>query len=194
MTNDRYQAAEHVAFHRSPAELQAGLAEVAAAPKDAGTLALVVRRPGVGEREVLDVGVLDPAVGLVGDTWNVRSSTRTPDGSPHPDMQLNVMSSRAVALVATVPERWALAGDQLYVDLDLSPENLPPGTQLAIGSAVIEVTDQPHRGCATFAERFGVEALRFVNSPEGSALRMRGINAKVVRAGEVRPGDTVTKR
>jgi MOSC domain-containing protein YiiM len=142
---------------------------------------------------VLEVGVLDPAEGLVGDTWNVRGSGRTADGSSHPDMQLNVMNARVVALLAQDLERRALAGDQLYLDLDLSVSNLPPGTRLALGEAVIEVTDQPHTGCAKFSSRFGVDALRFVNSPEGKELRLRGLNARVVVPGAVRQGDTVTK-
>jgi MOSC domain-containing protein YiiM len=123
--------------------------------------------------------VLDHHDGLVGDTWRSRGSSRTEDGSSHPDMQLNIMNARAAQLVAGQEARWALAGDQLYVDLDLSEANLPPGTRLELGSAVIEITEQPHRGCAKFAERFGRDALRFVNSDTGRELRLRGVNAKV---------------
>jgi MOSC domain-containing protein YiiM len=115
------------------------------------------------------------------------------DGSPHPDMQLNVISSRVAALVAQGRERWQLAGDQLYVDLDLSAANLPPGTQLAIGSAVIEVTNQPHTGCSKFVERFGVDAMKFVNSPLGRELNLRGINARVVKPGKIRVGDRLIR-
>jgi MOSC domain-containing protein YiiM len=132
-------------------------------------------------------------VGLVGDTWKDRGSTRTEDGSPHPDMQLNVMSARVVSFLARDPERRALAGDQLYLDLDLSHANLPAGTRLAIGSAVIEVTDQPHTGCAKFTQRFGLDALRWVNGDDGKRLRLRGLNARVVVPGTVRRGDQVTK-
>ena len=142
---------------------------------------------------MLEEAVLDCDEGLVGDTWRVRGSSRTADGSAHPDMQLNLMNARVSALVAGRPERRQLAGDQLHVDLDLSPANLPPGTRLSIGSAVIEVTDQPHRGCAKFAARFGKEALSFVNAPAGRELNLRGINAKVVVAGTVRRGDVVHK-
>lgn len=179
--------------HLDQPSLDAGLEHIAAAPSDIGTVELIVRRPNVDEREVLDIGELDPAVGLVGDTWSIRGSSRTGDGSAHPDMQLNVMNARAIGLVARAPERWALAGDQLYLDLDLSTSNLPAGTQLALGSAVIEVTDQPHTGCAKFSRRFGPDALRFVNSPVGTQLRLRGLNARVVTAGTVRRGDAVTK-
>jgi hypothetical protein len=179
--------------HLTRTELDAGLDHIRDAPKDAGVLELIVRRPSVDAREVLDVGELDTATGLKGDTWVVRGSSRTQDGRRHPDMQLNVMSARAAALIAQARERWSLAGDQLYIDLDLSEENLPPWTKLAIGTAIIEVTDQPHTGCAKFVERFGVDAMKFVNSPAGRTLRLRGLNARVVQSGVIRSGDVVRK-
>ncbi len=179
---------------RTTAELEAELDEFRAAPAQDGTLDLVLRRPAEGEREVLAEANLTFADGVEGDSWKVRGSRRTADGSSHPDMQLNVMNARFARFIAGTPERMALAGDQLYVDLDLSEANVPPGTQLAIGSAVIEVTDQPHTGCAKFRQRFGADALRFVNSPVGKELHLRGVNAKVVVEGTVRPGDTVTKK
>ena len=138
-------------------------------------------------------GLLAVTRRMSGDTWSQRPSKRTPDGSPHPDMQLNIMGIRIARLVAVDPDRIPLAGDQLYVDLDLSVDALPAGTRLAIGSAVIEVTDQPHTGCAKFTERFGLDAMRFVNSPVGKELRLRGANAKVVVDGEVRPGDRIRR-
>lgn len=178
------------------AELEAALPFLDAAPKDTGTLDLLVRRPAMGEREILTEGELDIAMGLVGDTWQDRPSTRTEDGSPHPDMKLNVMSSRMVGLLADSDEQRALAGDQLYVDLDLSHDNLPAGSRLVIGDpaargAVIEVTEQPHTGCAKFIARFGVDAQKFANGREGRPRRLRGLNAVVVTAGLVRPGDAV---
>lgn len=178
--------------HRSADEWAAGAEAIAGSPSDSGRLRLIVRRPAEGERDVIDSGELSHAAGLVGDTWNRRSSKRTADGSPHPDMQLNLMNARAAELIAGEIERWPLAGDQLYVDLDLSVDNLPTGTRLHIGSAVIEVTDQPHTGCAKFSSRFGVDALRFVNSDAGSRLRVRGINARVVHPGIVSVGDEIT--
>jgi hypothetical protein len=170
-------------------ELEAGLDEIRRAPRDQGTLRLIVRRPEVNAREVLEEGHLDPAHGLVGDTWGTRGSSRSRSGSAHSDMQLNIMNARAIALVAQSTDRWALAGDQLYIDLDLSADNLPPGTRLGLGSAVIEITEQPHTGCGKFASRFGEDAVKFVNSPEGKKLRLRGLNAKVVAPGVIRVGD-----
>lgn len=175
------------------AELEAGLDEIRKAPANGGVLELIVRRPSVDAREVLDVGELDAEEGLVGDTWRIRGSSRTTDGRCHPDMQLNIINARVAALVAQVRERWALAGDQLYVDMDLSVENLPPWTKLSIGTAIIQVTDQPHTGCAKFVARFGVDAMNFVNSPVGRGLRLRGLNARVVQPGTVRAGDVVRK-
>lgn len=179
--------------HLSTPELEAGLDLVRGSPPDHGKVELIVRRPAVDEREALLAAELDMVAGLVGDTWPVRGSTSTPDGSPQPDAQLTVMNSRAALLVAQVPGRRLLAGDQLYVDLDLSPANLPPGTRLAIGSAVIEVSARPHLGCAKFAARFGQDAWRFVNSRAGRELRLRGLNARILVSGTVRLGDTVDK-
>ncbi len=179
--------------HLTMAELEAGLDEIRQAPKDEGVLRLIVRRPRVDEREVLEEGELHPSEGLVGDSWRFRSSSRTPDGSAHPDMQLNIMNARVIALVAQDQDRWQLAGDQLFIDLDLSAENLPAGTQLAIGSAVIQVSPQPHTGCQKFVARFGLDAVKFVNSDVGKELHLRGINAKVVQSGTIRVGDLVRK-
>ncbi len=178
--------------HLTTDELAAGLAEVLAAPTDDGTLELIVRRPGVDGREVLEVGGLDVAEGLVGDNWSQRASSRTDDGGPHPDMQLNLINSRLLALISPDPERRALAGDQLAVDLSLVPDDLPVWSKLRIGDAVIQVTDQPHTGCAKFTQRFGLDAHRFVNSEEGRAMNLRGINARVVVAGTIRQGDRIT--
>jgi hypothetical protein len=142
---------------------------------------------------VLEQAELDLVQGLVGDTWNRRRSKSTPDGSPNIEMQITVISSRAAALVAREKDRWRLAGDQLYIDMDLSAENLPAGTCLALGSAVIEVTAPPHLGCQKFVARFGMEAMKFVNSPVGRELRLRGLHARVVQPGQIRTGEIVRK-
>lgn len=179
--------------HLTTEQLEAGLGHVRQSPKDEGRLEMIVRRPRLEAREVLEEGELDLEMGLVGDNWLERGSSSTADGSAHPDMQLNVINARLLDLVAQDRARWQLAGDQLVVDFDLSEENIPPGTQLAIGSAVIEVTAQPHTGCQKFVARFGREAMLFVNSPVGKQLHLRGINARVVQPGTIRTGDAVRK-
>ena len=179
--------------HLTREELEAGLEEIRKAPKGEGRLKLIVRRPQVEQREILEEATLDLKEGLVGDSWKNRPSSRTPDGSPHPDMQINIMNSRVTALVAQSPERWQLAGDQLYLDMDLSAENLPAGTRLAVGSAVLEITPLPHTGCHKFVSRFGLDAMKFVNSELGRDLRLRGLNAKVVQSGTIRVDDVVKK-
>ena len=179
--------------HLNEEQLRLGLGEIRSAPKDEGVLELIVRRPAVDQREVVEQCELDLVQGLVGDTWSNRWSKSTSDGSPNMEMQITVMNARVAALVAQEKHRWQLAGDQLYVDLDLSAENLPTGSRLALGSAVIEVTAPPHLGCQKFVARFGVEAMKFVNSPLGKQLRLRGIHARVVQPGEVRVGDIARK-
>ena len=180
--------------HLTLEELEAGLDRIRQAPADDGALELIVRRPETLERETLDEAKLDIVEGLIGDSWIRRRSSMTEDGSPHPEMQLNLMNSRVIDLVARQQrERWRLAGDQLFVDLDLSLANLPAGTRLAIGEAVIEVTPVPHTGCKKFVERYGLEAMKWVNSPVGRELNLRGICAKVVQAGVIRTGRRLKK-
>lgn len=179
--------------HAELSLLEESLDHIRAAPADGGTVELIVRRPGVDEREVLTEARLDIHDGLEGDTWRVRGSTHTPDGGPNPDAQLTLMNSRAAAAMAGNRDRWADAGDQLYVDLDISRANLPPGSRVQIGSAVIEFSEPPHTGCAKFSARFGVNALKFVNSPIGRDLRLRGANCRVVVSGTVRAGDEIRK-
>jgi MOSC domain-containing protein YiiM len=179
--------------HVTREELEAGLDAIRKSPKDGGLLRLIVRRPRVNEREVLEQGDLDPAAGLAGDKWALRVSRGGRPASASADAQLTLMNARAIALIAGSIDRWPLAGDQLFVDLDLSGDNLPAGVQLAVGSAIIEVTPQPHTGCGKFAGRFGTEAMTFVNSPVGRQLQLRGIYAKIVQAGRIRVGDLVQK-
>jgi hypothetical protein len=180
-------------YHLSKEELEAGLEHIRQAPREIGLLKLIVRRPNVDERELVEQAELSLSDGLVGDNWKQRGSNSTPDHSAHPEAQVTVMNVRAAALVAQSDERWPLAGDQLYVDFDLSDDNIPPGTRLQIGSAILEVSAKPHTGCNKFSARFGVEALKFVNSPEGKHLHLRGINTRVVQAGTIRVGDAVQK-
>jgi MOSC domain-containing protein YiiM len=178
--------------HPTTDELDAAIEHVLGSPSDAGTVELVVSRPAVDQREVLDEGELRVGEGLVGDSYIARGDRHRPDGGPHPEAQLNLMNSRSLhACAGGDRARWPLAGDQLIVDFDLSRENLPAGTRLAVGTAVIEVTAKPHNGCAKFRARFGIDAARWVNSRDD--LRLRGINAAVVEAGVVRPDDQIRK-
>jgi MOSC domain-containing protein YiiM len=154
---------------------------------------MIVRRPETDEREELARGELDLAEGLLGDDWKTRGNRHTLDGSANPDTQITVMNARAIELIAQEEKRWSLAGDQLYVDLDLSDDNLPAGTRLAIGSAVLEVSAIPHTGCKKFAARFGPAATKFVNSRAGKQLHLRGINARIVQPGVIHVGDAVRK-
>jgi hypothetical protein len=179
--------------HVGLATLERGLDEIRRSPSDRGLIDLIVRRPAIGERELLAEATIDEAVGIVGDCWHWKPSSKTTDGGPNPGAQVTLMNSRVASLVAGEPERRALAGDQLYVDMELSERNLPPGTRLRAGSALIEITAVPHRGCGKFTKRFGVDAAKFVNSKVGRELNLRGVNARVVERGTVRVGDLVEK-
>ncbi len=184
---------ESTVKHLTTQELEAALDHLRQAPKDEGVVQLIVCRPNVDQREVLEEAELDIEKGLIGDNWLVRGSKKTPDGSAHPEMQINIMNSRVTALVAHEKERWPLAGDQLYIDMDLSHENLPAGSRLAVGTAVLEVSPLPHTGCKKFVARFGIEAMEFVNSTVGKELCLRGINAKIIQGGIVKVGQTAKK-
>jgi hypothetical protein len=179
--------------HITTEELQAGLVQVGKSPKDHGRVEMIVARPGVEERLTPDHAEFDVSEGLVGDNWGTLGSNVTSDGSAHPDMQIAIINSRFVDLIAGGREGWALAGDQLVLDLDLRHQNLQPGQQLAIGSTVLEITDVPHQGCKKFAQRFGQDVIRFVVSDEGMGWRSRGIYAKVVQPGTISVGDSVRK-
>ncbi len=179
--------------HRSMHDLQSGLDDVRAAPASTGTVELIVRRPAEEQREVLAKAELCSSRGLVGDNWLDRGSPRTADKSAHPDMQLNIMNARAAALIAGSKAYWPTAGDQLYIDMDLSESNMPAGTRLSLGTAVIEITDQPHLGCLKFKHRFGEDALQWVNSDVGRQLHLRGVNARVISDGVVSEGDQIQK-
>lgn len=180
-------------YHLSMTEMEAGLEHIRQSPKDNGMLKLIVRRPQEDARESVAEAEISLEEGLVGDNWKMRGSNHTPDGSARPEAQITLMNARIIELIAQSEDRWSLAGDQLYVDFDLSEENIPPGTQLEIGTAIVEVSSVPHTGCKKFSARFGVEAMKFVNSPEGKQLHLRGINTRVVRAGVLRVGDVIRK-
>jgi len=174
-------------------ELEAGMADIRTSPVDAGRVERIARRPATGEREVVDAATLDAQLGVVGDGWADRGSKRMPDGSSDPEAQVTIMNSRVAALLAGGSIGWEIAGDQLYVDLDLSQDNLPPGTRLWVGTAMVEVSAVPHHGCVQFSARFGPDALRFASTPSGQQLRLRGVNTRIVESGIVRTGDLVRK-
>lgn len=169
--------------HLTYSELEAALPGLESSPRERGELVMIVRRPRAGERELLDAGTLDVEEGLVGDRWATAKRRRV--------NQLTLINARFVALIARSRDRWPLAGDQLYVEFDLSLAHVPAGTRIAIGAAEIEVSPEPHTGCRLFAERYGRDAQKFVGSERGHALQLRGINAWVVKGGVVQVGDDV---
>lgn len=174
-------------------ELEASLSEVGESPADNGTVEMIVCRPNYAEREILETADFDTEQGLLGDNWKIRGSRHTEDGSAHPEMQITIMNSRIIQSIAQERSRWSHAGDQLFLDLDLSAENLPIGQRIAIGTIILEITPFPHTGCKKFTERFGSDATRFVNSKEGRQLRRRGVNSKVIQSGTISMGDIVLK-
>ena len=182
-----------VGAHRTLTELESALAFIRESPSRAGLIELLVRRPAVDAREVIAEAQFDVRRGLIGDNWEHKPSRRTADGSPYVAMQINIMNARAIQAIAPDRSLWPLAGDQLFVDLDLSAENVPAGTRLRVGTALFEVTDAPHTGCGKFAQRFGVDATKFVNSVTGRALNLRGVNARVIQPGVARRGDVIAK-
>jgi MOSC domain-containing protein len=179
---------------RTTDQLRAGLAEVIVAPCQTGRVLAIAVRPEVDRREVVDKALIDVEAGVVGDTWRSRGSSSSADGSADPQAQVTVMNAWFARLIAGEEvDRWALAGDQLYVDFDLSTENIPPGTRLAVGDAVVEVSSVPHTGCLKFGDRFGTDAVRFVSTPLGKSMNLRGINTRVVAPGTVRRGDPIRR-
>ena len=183
---------ENASFHVDDDVLQAGLLHVKDAPLDKGLVAMLVIRPDIDHREVLSEVIADSDAGIVGDNWRRRGNARTPDGLANPGDQVTLMNLRAALLMAGSQERIPLAGDQIYVDLDIGVENLPPGTRLVLGEATLEITDVPHTGCEKFTARFGVAALRLTATPEGRALRLRGVNTRIISTGVIRVGDVIS--
>jgi hypothetical protein len=180
--------------HLTQSELEASLEHITQSPPDNGRVECIVIRPQSNERVALQNCEVSPTLGVHGDNWPARvTSLSLPDGSANPKAQIALMNSRVIAALAQSKERWPLAGDNLFVDLDLGVENISPGQQLAVGSAILEITDIPHTGCGKFAERYGADAARFVNSKTGKQLRLRGIYAQVVQSGVIKVGDTIKK-
>jgi hypothetical protein len=177
--------------HRTLEELEAEVGHVRAAPQEAGKIEHLVRRPQPFEREVVQELTFSVRDGVVGDCWSTKPSSKTPDGSPHKGKQVTLMNARVIALIAGEREHWSVSGDQIHVDLDLSKRNLPVGTRLRVGTAILEVSDAPHIGSEKFQERFGKDALRFLSTKEGLERRMRGMNCFVLHGGTVRKGEAI---
>ena len=163
------------------------------APKDRGRLEAIVIRPAHNERKPVNSAELSADNGVKGDHWAKGCWKSLPDGDPHPDVQICIMSARVIRLLAGDKANWPPAGDQLFIDLDLSKANLVPGQRLSLGNTVLEITDVPHLGCQKFIERYGRDATQFVNSKVGKENRFRGVYAKVIEAGTISVGDVVQK-
>jgi hypothetical protein len=175
-------------------QLMDAWANLEPSPTKSGTIEMIVRRPAVDEREHLQSCELSTDVGVVGDNWQARGSASTSDGSANPEAQITLMNSRIAQLIAQDQSRWDLAGDQFFVDFDLSMHNLPTGTQINIGTAILEISETPHTGCDKFARRYGAHARKFVMTDEGKQARLRGVNARVIQGGTVQQGDVIEKR
>lgn len=177
----------------STEEIEAGIENIKASPKDNGVLQMIVRRPETETREIISTAKINLENGLDGDNWKSRGSKHTPDNSANPEAQITLMNSRVINLLTNEKDLWQLAGDQLFVDIDLSIENFPPLSKLQIGDVILQISATPHTGCKKFSGRFGVDALAFISTPLGKSLRLRGVNTKVIQSGEIQVGDVVKK-
>jgi MOSC domain-containing protein YiiM len=181
------------AAYRTLEQLHAGLDHIRASPADHGKLEMIVIRPVTNERRVLERCEISAAGGVHGDSWANDCWMKLDDGRPDPQVQICMMNARVIDLIAGSRDRWALAGDNLFVDFDMTCDNLQPGDRLSIGPAMVEISEQPHNGCKKFVSRYGKDALSFVNSPQGKQMRLRGIYAKVIEPGTIRVGDMMKK-
>ena len=166
-------------------ELEAGWAQLSPSPSDDGSVDMIVRRPARDQREELSSAAFTAEAGLAGDDWLRRSG--------NPQAQITLMNSRLIQLLTGDKTRWAEAGDQLFVDLDISKANLPPGARLQIGEVVMEISPLPHEGCTKFARRFGGPARKWIMSDEGVLERRRGVYATVIEDGAIKQGDRIQK-
>lgn len=169
-------------------ELEYNLPYILSSPKDEGRIENIIVRRKKNERELRKEVFLSQERGVEGDRWFDLSK-----GEPDPRRQLTIINSRLIKLLAQNDERMQLAGDNLITDLDLSESNLPVGQRLTIGDVMVEIADVPHTGCSKFAERFGKDAVEFINAPERSSLRLRGVYAKFLNSGLIHVGDIIKK-
>lgn len=182
-----------MARHLCRAELEAGLPEILASPKDDGVVEAIVIRPSHGARRDVQSAEVSLAGGVHGDHWARGCHMQTMEGRPHPDVQICIMNARCIAHIAGERANWPPAGDNLFLDLDLGHDNLPAGQRLALGTAQIEITEIPHTGCDQFIAQYGRDACVFVNTGPGKRNRLRGVYARVVRDGRISVGDRVRK-
>ncbi len=182
-----------MARHLDKQELAAGLPEILKSPKDRGPIESITVRPASEQRRTVNSVAISLAGGVEGDHWAQGCWKSTDAGKPHPDVQICMMNSRCIDLIAGDKDNWAPAGDNLFIDMDLTPENLPPGTRIAMGTAILEITDTAHKGCAKFIERYGRDACVFVNVGDGDRYKLRGIYGRVVQDGVLSVGDLATK-
>jgi len=169
-------------------EINSNLSFILSSPKDVGKIESIIVRRRKNERELRKEVFLSPEKGVEGDRWYDLSK-----GKPDPRRQLTIINSRLIKLLAQSVERMQLAGDNLIIDLDISDANLPVGQRLTIGKVMVEITDVPHTGCSRFAERYGNDAVEFINAPERSSLRLRGVYAKFLNSGLIHVGDIIKK-
>ncbi len=174
-------------------DLQLGLDKIISSPKQIGTVKMIVSRPKIGIRKIQEMAELDKDLGLIGDNWHDRDSSNMQDKSADIETQLTIMNSCVIALITQNCDQWPLAGDQLYIEMDISKNNLPPGSLLKLGNALLKISKKPHTGCKKFSERFGLDALKFVSSRQGRELSLRGINTSIIKSGMVQTGDKVMK-
>lgn len=182
-----------MARHLTRAELEAGIPHIENSPKDDGSVEAIVVRPEPGQRRDVPSCDVSLAGGVHGDRWAKGRGGNAENAAPHPDVQICIMNSRAIALIAQERANWPPAGDNLFIDLDLRPENLAPGQRLSVGTAILEVTAEPHNGCSAFIERYGRDACVFVNTGIGKQMRLRGIYARVAKGGRISVGDRIRK-
>ncbi|MDA1190559.1 MAG: MOSC domain-containing protein [Candidatus Poribacteria bacterium] len=179
--------------HLTTEQIEAKLDWIQSAPTDNGTLEGICIRPASNERVELERCRLSPKLGVEGDSWARKCWKTLADGSPDPDVQVTIMNARAIEVMAGSRDRWKWAGDQLFADFNVGVDNLQPGDRVRIGDALLEITAEPHNGCDKFKDRFGLDALKYVNSPDGKSLRLRGIYARIVEEGVINVGDTIRK-
>lgn len=175
------------------AELAAALPYVCAAPKTATTIDSLCFRPARNQREFPAELQLSRAEGIRGERWLTEPWLRLPDGSPDPNIQVSILPLRVLNLVWTDRENTPHPGDTIIADLDTSLTNLPPGSLLQAGTAILRVSDEFNEGCVKWKVRYGQAAKDWITAPGHPQLRLRGVLCAVEQDGFIRAGDALTK-